>query len=622
MVASATEFPQPGTAEKVTSSQYPGVTCQVLQAPMRDGVLLTTFVYAPQASGKYPVVMVRSPYGRLESATTCFNDPQTGSFIPLAQNGYVVTAQEVRGTYTSAGNYNPIFQEINDGYDAIEWAASQPFANGKVGMVGGSYLGIVQWQAAGTTPPHLAAIAPSIMAADYHDNVTYDNGVLDLWLGMTWPGVTIAADQIARADILAGKPAAQIAADVEAWGLLYEQKVVTTWPETLPVTGLDKVFDPYLPPFQNWLEHPYYDDYWAQIDTSLRYRDIKVPALISGDWYDPFHIGTVTNYYGMRTEGGTPEARQGTKLIMGAYGHSGDSGTPTFGDDTPDPALTTEFFDYYLKGVENGEPSKPRVNLYILVPPNSGETGTGFWVSGSDFPLPGTVPLRFYLTSQGHANTSSGDGALTSSPVRAGRDQPDHFIYNPGNPVPTTGGNMCCDTVSLAAGAQDQTAVEQRPDVLVYTGPALNQDTPVIGTVTAEFWAIADRVDTDFTVKLVDVHPDGKTHNVLDRVVRGRLRNGSRLPPSLLQPGQAYQYDLSLGGTGTIFRAGHKVRVEISSSNFPHYARNLNIAADPTSGSTFLIAHQTILHDPQHPSFIELPVHYGTKIPSTIVSTQ
>jgi putative CocE/NonD family hydrolase len=470
------------------------------------------------------------------------------------------------------------------------------------------------------------------MAADYHGNNLYDNGVFDLWETTTWAGDFVVVDGIARADILAGKSPTQIAADVSAWETKYAQNIKTAWPRKLPLTALD-VFNQDAPAtYQIWAQHPYYDDYWAKIDTSSRYPQITVPALISGDWYDPFHIGTIETYYGMRTKAGNREAREGTRLIMGAYGHSGDSGTPTFGNDTPDPSLTTKFFDYYLKGeINNGELNAPRVNLYVLVPPNWGNTGTGFWVSGSDFPLPGTESLRLYLTSRGHANTSGGDGALVAAPLSddGGRgpstqqsDPPDQFTYDPGNPVPTTGGNMCCDTANLPAGARDQTAVEQRPDVLVYAGPALTQDTPVIGTVTAHFWAVTDRVDTDFTVKLVDIHPDGKTHNVLDRIVRGRLRQGSRLPPSLLRPGEDYEYHLSLGSTATIFRAGHKVRVEISSSNFPHYSRNLNTAEDPISGSTYEVAHQTILHDRQHPSFIELPVHYETRIPNTIASTQ
>jgi hypothetical protein len=361
---------------------------------MRDGVNLTTFLYEPQASGHYPVLMIRSPYGRLFSPpATCFNDPLGSEVIPYAQQGYVGIVQEVRGTYTSEGTYNPVVQEINDGYDAVEWASALPSSNGKVGMLGPSYLAITQWEAAGTSPPHLAAIAPAIMDADYHDNCFYENGVFILWEDLTWPGTTIAPDQIARTDTLEGKSAAEIAADLAAWNTLYQQNIKATWVNTLPLSSFD-LFDDTAPlSYRAWVQHPYYDPYWAKVDTSRRYKKIKVPALISGDWYDPFHIGTVENYYGMRTEGGTAEARAGTKLIMGAYGHSGNSGTPTFGDDTPDPQLTTNFFDHYLKGENNDELSTPRVNLYILVPPNSGNAGTGFWVTGDDFPLPGTRSL-------------------------------------------------------------------------------------------------------------------------------------------------------------------------------------------------------------------------------------
>ncbi|MBV9811324.1 MAG: CocE/NonD family hydrolase, partial [Acetobacteraceae bacterium] len=627
-LAAAQEFPQPGTPTPVTSTQYPGVTCRVVQAPMRDGVKLTTFLYEPQAAGRYPVIMIRSPYGRLSSPpSTCFSDALGGTVIPYAQQGYVGVVQEVRGTYTSEGIYNPVFQEINDGYDAIEWAARQSFSNGKIGMMGPSYLAITQWEAAGTTPPHLVAIAPSIMATDYHDNVFYENGAFILWEDLTWPGATIVPDQIARYDQLAGKSADQIAADVSSWTSEYAQNIKTNWPNTLPLSSFD-LFDSYAPlSYQSWVHHPNYDQYWARVDTNLRYGDIKVPALISGDWYDPFHVGTIESFYGMRLYGGTAEARQGTKLIMGAYGHSGDSGTPTFGTDTPDPQLTRNFFDYYLKGIDNGELNAPLVNLYVLVPPNSGNTGSGFWVTGNAFPLEGTQTLRLYLSSNGHANTRNGDGTLLPGPLddnggwwyqQSRNSPPDYYTYDPGNPVPTTGGNMCCDAVNLPAGAREQSTVELRDDVLVYTSQKLTRDTPVIGSVGADFWAISSAVDTDFTVKLVDVHPDGRTHNVLDRIVRARFRDGSNKPPSLLVPGRTYEYQLNMGSTGTVIRAGHQIRVEISSSNFPHFSRNLNIAQSPNYGATWRTAQQTLLHDWQHPSFIVLPVNFGVQIPASV----
>ncbi len=601
----------------VRSAAFPGVTCQELSVPMRDGTSLSTFLYLPDSPGKYPVLMMRNPYGRvIGTPSTCFNDALGAALIPFAQDGYAGVVQEVRGTYTSEGRYYPVQQEADDGFDAIEWAAAQDWSNGKVGMMGPSYLAITQWQPAGKAPPHLVAIAPSIMGSDQHDNVQYVNAVFDLWLGLTWPGTTILPDQITRAGQANGLSADTIAQQVTDWTNLYNQNITSNWVKQLPLTSFSE-YTEYAPFYYDWLRHPNYDRYWARVDTSIRYPDIQVPALVSGDWYDPFQIGTVQNFRGMRAFGATPEARSGTRLIMGAYGHSGNSGTPTFGDDTPDPSLTKNFFDYWLKGVRNGEDASPTVNLYVLVPPNSGQTGTGFWITGSDFPLPGTQPLDLFLTSGGHANTREGDGKLTDA---AQDSTSDSFDYDPANPVPTVGGNMCCDTTHLPAGAQEQSSVEMRDDVLVYSGDPVERDTPVIGMVTANFWAISSAPDTDFTVKLVDVHPDGNTHNVLDRIVRARYRNGSRQPPQLIEPGQAYQYTLDLGNTATIIRAGHRLRVEISSSNFPHFARNLNTAENPNFGSQYATAHQTILHDTAHPSYLALPVNTGVSIPSSVVA--
>ena len=199
------------------------------------------------------------------------------------------------------------------------------------------------------------------------------------------------------------------------------------------------------------------------------------------------------------------------------------------------------------------------MQIYVLVPPNSGKTGTGFWISGQDFPLPGTHQIKYFLKSGGLANTSGGDGVLADD----SRGPSDHFDYDPKNPVPTMGGAMCCNAVLVPEGAQDQTTVEKRKDVLVYTSKPLVRDQAVIGTVTADFWAISSAPDTDFTVKLVDVHPDGLSHNVDDRVVRASLRRGSKLPPELIAPGVAYEYKLEVGNTATVFRAGHKIRVDV-----------------------------------------------------------
>jgi uncharacterized protein len=215
------------------------------------------------------------------------------------------------------------------------------------------------------------------------------------------------------------------------------------------------------------------------------------------------------------------------------------------------------------------------------------------------------------------ANTSKGDGVLAAD---AGGPA-DHFAYDPKYPVPTMGGNMCCNAILVPEGAQDESTVEMRKDVLVYTSKPLVKDQAVIGTVTADFWAISSAPDTDFTVKLVDVHPDGLTHNVADRVIRASLRRGSKLPPELIAPGAAYEYSLEVGNTATMLRAGHKIRVEISSSNFPHYGRNLNTGLSDNKTSKTAIAHQTILHDSEHPSYIQLPIAPSVEIAPTATAS-
>jgi len=598
-------------------AQAPGVTCQTVTVPMRDGTLLTTDIYMPAQPGRYPVLVQRNPYARLLGGG-CFTGLLEAGLSVWPQNGYVVVSQDVRGSFTSQGTFHLMTQEAQDGYDTIEWAAAQPWSNGKVGTMSGSYLGLTQWQPAIHTPPHLAAIAPGVTGSDYHDNWTYVNGVFDLWLNQSWPGTAFVPDQIVRAGEAEGLSQSEIDQQVAAWDNAYKQNILTNWVWQLPLESFSQ-FRQFAPYYYDWLDHPSYDGYWAAMDVESHYPNVKVPALIGGAWYDLFNVGEVRNFHGMRTQGGTAEARDGTKIVMQAYGHSGDSKTPTFGNDASDPTLQLRFFDHYLKGIDNGVDREPPVHLYVLVPPNSGNTGSGFWITGEDFPLPGTETVTFYLRSHGHANSSAGDGVLVAT---EGDDEnsggagatPDHFVYDPMNPVPTAGGNMCCDA-TLPPGAREQSAVESRVDVLVYTSAPLEHDMAVIGTVNTTFWANTSARDTDFTVKLVDVHPDGLTHNVLDRIVRARYRLGSKLPPSRIQPHKPYQYTLELGNTATVFRAGHQVRVEISSSNFPHFARNLNTGRDFDDEANPQKAMQTILHDPGHPSYIALPVAPDVAVP-------
>jgi putative CocE/NonD family hydrolase len=599
--------PVMGLAAPVTSPNFPGVVCETIYVPMRDGTLLATDKYSPAGSGKYPVVMARNPYGRLIGGG-CFVG-LGASLAVFAQNGYVALAQEARGTYRSQGPFREMVQEAQDGYDAIEWAGVQPWSTGKVGTTSGSYLGLTQWQPAIHTPPHLAAICPQITASDYHDNWTYVNGVFDLWFGISWPALAFVPDALVRGLQSFGVSQAQIDDLVTAWNAAMSADLTTKWVWQLPLTAFDKftVFAPY---FYDWIDHPNYDAFWEQLDVETRWDRVKVPALIVTDWYDIFQVGAFRNFVGMRHEGGTREARRGTKLIIGPYGHAGDSGSPTFGPD-PTGALSVQaqlrFFDRYLKGDENGYEDDPTVQLYLLVPPDTGKLGSGFMMTADSYPLPDTSWERFFLSSGGNANSSKGDGQLVMDVPKHRESRPDRFDFDPTNPVPTTGGNMCCNNV-LPNGAQDQTEVELRNDVLVYTSAPLDHDTTVIGPVEVRLWAQSSARDTDFTAKLVDVHLDGASHNVLDRIVRARFRHGSKLPPALIEPGEIYEYRFLLGNAGTVFRKGHQIRVEISSSSFPHYERNLNTGNSNEGTAETQVAHQTVLHDGKHPSHLLLPI--------------
>lgn len=600
-------------ATPVTDPNYPGVTCDTVQMATRDGTLLTTYLYQPTTAGKYPVIVQRNPYGML-SGDGCFKGSSAG-MATWGQNGYVGVHQEVRGTFNSQGVFDPNVQEADDGYDAVEWAAAQPWSNGRVGLIGASYLGLTTWQPAIHNPPHLVAMAPSITTADLHDDWLYDNGVFLPWGSLYWIGLTFMPDQITRQGQALGLSQDQINQQIADFNADFNANILTKWVWELPLTSFPeyKQLNSY---YYDWLWNPNYLGYWSKMDTETRWQNVKVPTLNSGAWYDPFQVGTVSNYMGMKKRGGTDLARKGTRLIMQAYGHSGDSGTPTFGSDAFDPTYTQRFFDYYVKGLANGFDSEPAVNMYVLVPPNQGQTGSGFWTTADDYPVPGTQYVKWYLSSNGAANSRLGDGILTTDASQVATTA-DHYTYDPANPVPTTGGNYLNGGAALLkAGAAEQGTVELRDDILVYTSTALTQDVPAVGPLQAQFWASTSARDTDFTVKLVDVRPDGYTENVLNRVVRARFREGDKRQPKFIEPGKPYLYTLDIGNIGIVFPAGHQIRVEVSSSDFPRVARNLNTAAaNQYDTDRYVVAKQTIYHDADHPSYLVLPVAPGIKKP-------
>ncbi len=604
---------RPAAQERDLRAQTSGVTCETVRVPMRDGTMLATDVYRPAVPGRYPVIMLRTPYG-LRLGQGCFARGLSAGMAFWAENGYVAIAQDSRGTFRSEGSFRPIVQEQDDGYDAIEWAAVQPWSNGRVATTGGSYMGVTQWQAALTTPPHLVAIAPGQTATDYHDHWTYVNGVFDLWFAQSWLLAFFSPDAYRREQIEQGV-APEDARRASDQYLGEGEQQVSDWIRQVPLSGFSgyRTLAPY---YYEWLEHPNYDDFWAKVDVEAQFEKVTVPVLVSGAWGDLFAIGSVRGFQGMQERGGSELARSGSMLVMTGGGGHGRKGAMDFGGagslNLRD--LQLRFYDHYVKGVENGIDREPRVQLFVQVPPDSGAEGSGFWLRGGTFPLAGTETVRFNLRSGGHANTRWGDGVLDSNRPSSGPD--DTFTYDPSDPVPALGGGLCCLTLGFyfRSGVQDQSTLELRDDVLVYTSEPLTEDVAVIGPVTVKFWATSSARDTDFTAKLVDVHPDGFAQNVLDRVVRARFRNGSKLAPSLIEPGKAYEYEIAMGYAANVFRAGHRVRLDISSSKFPQLARNHNTGNDPATDDRMEVAEQAFHHSAERPAFVELSVVPGVDI--------
>jgi putative CocE/NonD family hydrolase len=557
----------------------------------RDGVTLYSDIYRPRADGKFPVILMRTPYDKSVGWAAA-------PAYQIATHGYVVIIQDVRGRYTSEGEWYPFRHESNDGYDAIEWAAALPSSNGKVGMMGGSYVGATQMLSAVAHPPHLAGICPVVTASNYHDGWTYQSGALEQWFDQNWT--------------------TQLATNT-MWRLIAKNTNALLGAPTLPLTRYP-VFNyaslpaaaeataQLAPYYLDWLAHPSYDGYWKQWSIEEHFSDIQVPALHIGGWYDIFLAGTLRNYMGIKAHGGTEAARNGQRLLVQIGGHAGFGrriGDLEFGDEAlkfSSTDVVIAWYDYLFKGVQNefaveGANAGKPVHIFVM--------GDNKYRQESDWPPPENKPTRYFLHSGGSANSQRGDGGLSLAPPK--KEASDKFKYDPANPVPTIGGSLCCDAEHYEPGPRDQRAAENRNDVLVYSTKPLADDMEVTGPVTLELWASSSAVDTDFTAKLVDVAPDGFAMDLTDGILRMRYRD-SQEKPDLINPNQVYKISVDLWATSNVFKKGHIIRLEVSSSNFPRFDRNLNTGAEQATSSEFVSATNTILHDAEHPSALLLPV--------------
>ncbi len=548
---------------------------------MRDGVTLHADIYRPRAEGKFPVLLQRTPYNK---------DGERGFAFRAAARGYVVIVQDVRGRYTSEGEWYTFKHEPNDGYDTVEWAAALSYSDGKVGMFGGSYVGATQMLAALAHPPHLAGICPVVTASNYHSNWTYQGGAFEQWFNQSWTSGlaqnTLARRVSERTNALKGM-----------WQLPLDEyplfnKADDAAPESVAALA---------PYYADWLAHPSEDAYWKQWSIEDHFGDITVPMLTIAAWYDIFQDGSLRNYMGLKAHAANEAARKGQRLIVMVGGHAGNGpkiGDVDFGQASAfdEDEATLAWYDYLFKGVRNQFAGKP-VRLFVM--------GVNQWRDEDDWPLARARATKYFLHSDGKANSLRGSGTLsTTAPTT---ESPDQYVYDPAHPVETIGGPLCCDAEHLKPGPRDQRQVEARDDVLVYSTAPLEADLEVTGPVTLELYAKSSAVDTDFTAKLVDVWPDGFAQNLTEGILRARYRN-SQKKPELMTPGEVYKLTVDLWSTSNVFRKGHRIRLEVSSSNFPRFNRNLNTGEDNGTGTRFVSATNTIYHDAEHPTALMLPV--------------
>lgn len=591
--------------------EYDVVVEKNVRVPMRDGVRLAADLYLPArngkvAEGRFPVVMERTPYDK---------EGKVNEGRYFARRGYVAVMQDVRGRFASEGEWYAFAKEAPDGFDSIEWAATQPWCDGNVGTMGGSYCGSDQSAAATLNPPHLKAMVVSVGTSNYHTSSMRQNGALELrFMVYAFRMATTSREALADATLKAALT--DDFARVGEW--------LTRTPYKKGSSSLR-----FLPSYEQWLldilGEGDYNEYWKQRGYAIDHyyeEHADVPTIYLGGWYDSYARGTTANYVALSRMKQTPQ-----HLIMGPWTHGGwassFAGDVDFGPD----ALMDDYngyrlrwFDRWLKGIENGVDREQPVRLFVMGGGDSRKDRSGrlshggVWRDAPDWPLPSTRATPYYL----HA-----DGTL--SPQSPAASEPSRYTFDPRDPVPTIGGGISAAEHIMPAGAYDQRGGKRfygckdtlplaaRSDVLVFQTPELTEDVEVTGPLTVKLWAATSARDTDFTAKLIDVHPpnpdypDGFAQNISDSILRGRYRN-SRDQAELLEPGTVYEFAIVLYPTSNVFARGHRIRLDISSSNFPRFDINPNTGGVLGRDRRFELAEQAVFHDPERPSHIVLPV--------------
>ncbi len=573
------------SAPKFTVKEQRGV-----RVPMRDGVELSTDIYLPDAEGTFPVILVRTPYKKEMAELQAHY---------YSRRGYAVAVQDCRGRFESKGVWEPFVNEPKDGFDTIEWFAKQPWCNGKVGMIGASYLGWVQWWAASERPPHLVTIIPNVAPPDPFFNIPYEYGVFFLQAGIWW------------ADVLESEATADLSG--AAFSKIGEKKYQKLL-RSLPVIDVDKsVLGKENPYWRKWIEHPTNDEYWRQASFLDRLGEVRLPVFHQSGWFDGDGIGSKLNYLRMASHGHPHQ-----KLVLGPWGHTPEPHRRV-GDRDFGPSAIVDlqreylrWFDYWLKDVKNGITDEPLVSLFVM--------GSNRWLRGNKYPLPETRFEKWYLVSNGNANTSSGDGRVTRELPQANSPS-DRFTYDPGDPTPAPhiyeepedeAGKDAPKEKSVEDKKKERDAyhnqvTQRRRDILVYVSDPMEEALTFAGPLSATLYAATSAKDTDWFVRLMEVEADGKVFMLAEGKIRARFRS-SMQNPQLLEPGKVYDYAIDLWQTGITIPKGNRLRVEVASASFPLFSRNLNTGGHNETETDYVAAEQAIYHDAEHPSHIVLPV--------------
>jgi len=550
-----------------------------VRVPMRDGVSLSADLYLPadaldNPARRYPAILQRTPYDNTMPLWV-------GIARYFAEHGYAFVSQDVRGRCDSDGVFEPFVNEAEDGHDTVEWIASQPWCDGQVGMMGGSYGGLVQWMAARERPPHLRALVSTAAAGRLMEEVPWSHGKLMPawamgWLNLVGGRTTQPGGQVDWARILRTRP-------TRDWDLALGRRN-TAW--------------------RTWLEHPGLDDYWQRMGMQDRYGDIDLPVLHITGWFDGDQWGQLHYWHKMARHSPAADRQY---LLSGPWDHPGTRtpqprlGGLEFGQDAvlDMNAIHLKWFDYWLKGIGDaptGFAPGTRSRIFLM--------GENRWRDDPTWPPPTTEPTAFYLHSGGRANTIGGDGTLSRR--TPGDETPDRYVYNPEDPTPSSP-----DPYDYPGPAEvfDQRWLLRRDDVVVYTSEPFTEPLEVTGHPFLVLLAESDAPDTDFGATLYDVHPDGRSIALTDGMVRASYReDGTRPSSPPLEPGVPQTFRIEMMATSNVFLPGHRLRVAVVSARWPGLDRNPNTGAAPGDDAVTRIANQVVRHDGAYASHLLLPV--------------